>query len=414
MNAELIAVGSELLGAGRRDTNGDWLAERLARLGIATVSREVVEDDVARIASMTRSALERTDLVILTGGLGPTADDLTREAVALALDLPLERDAEQEELLRERFRTFGRSFGPQQLKQADRPRGSTWIANPRGSAPGFLLRLDGRLLCVLPGVPSEMKTMFEAGLEPDLVAVSSAAFAYRRLKIAGRTEPAVDRRIADLYDRPDATVTILSGIWGIELLLRTAGTSTTSATTSLSQLVTEIRERFGLDLYGQDDETLPVVVGALMLQSGRTLATAESCTGGLLGGAITAVPGSSAWYRGGFVVYSNDLKVRLAGVSPATLARHGAVSEATARELAHGARQRCSTDVGIGITGIAGPEGGSPDKPLGCVHLALEDEQGSAHWRVLLPGGRDEVRGRAVTLALDRLRRRLLPGGESR
>ena len=408
MNAELIAVGSEMLGGGRQDTNGDWLSDRLARLGIFTTGRDVVEDNVERIASMVRSAMDRAEIVIVTGGLGPTEDDLTREAVALAVDRPLERDAKQEERLRERFRTFGRQFGPEQLKQADRPRGATWIGNPRGSAPGFLLRLNERILCVLPGVPSEMKTMYETGLEPELADGSRAPFARGALKIAGRSEPSVDRRIVDLYDRPHTDISILSGLSGIELQLRVAASGEVDAASGLAALVEEIQARFGTDVYGRDDETLQGVVGCLMREAGKTLATAESCTGGLLGGTITSVPGSSAWYRGGFVVYSNELKVRLAGVSPATLETHGAVSEETARELARGVRERCGADVGIGITGIAGPDGGTPEKPVGWVHVALQDDQGSAHWQLQLPGGRDEVRGRSVTLALDRLRRRLL------
>jgi len=408
MNAELIAVGSEMLGAGRQDTNGDWLSERLGRLGISTAAREIVEDDIDRIASMVRSALGRAEIVILTGGIGPTEDDLTREAVALALDRPLERDTEQEERLRERFRTFGRRLGPQQLKQADRPQGADWIANSQGTAPGFLFRLDDRILCVLPGVPSEMKAMFESGLVPALPRTSRIRFARRALKIAGRSEPSVDRRIVDLYDRPDTDITILSGLSGIELHLRVTADGEATAASKLETLTAEIRERFGNDIYGQDDEMLSGVVAALMRGAHKTLATAESCTGGLLGGAITAVPGSSAWYRGGFVVYSNELKTQLAGVSRATLEAHGAVSEETARQLARGVRDRCNADIGIGITGIAGPDGGTIEKPVGWVHLALQDEQESLHWQVQLPGGRDEVRGRTVTLALDRLRRRLL------
>jgi len=223
----------------------------------------------------------------------------------------------------------------------------------------------------------------------------------------------VDRRIADLYDRAGTTITILSGISGIELHLLVAASTTPGAGARLAELVAQIRERFGPDIYGRDDETLAGVVGALLRDRGKTLATAEACTGGLLGGTITTEAGASEWYRGGLVVYSNELKERLAGVPPETLATHGAVSEATARALAHGARERCAADVGIGITGIAGPGGGTVEKPVGRVHLALEDERGSDHWQLLLPGGRDEVRGRSVTLALDRLRRRLLAAGAS-
>jgi len=414
LNAELIAVGSELLTAGRRDTNAHWLAERLARLGIALVARGLVVDDPLRIASLLASALERSDLIIVTGGIGPTEDDVTREAVARALGRPLERDPEQVERLRRRFRKFGRRFGAEQLKQADRPRGTSWIDNPLGSAPGLLLQQDRRILCVLPGVPSEMKAMFEAALLPELEQRSRQSFARSTLKIAGRSEPTVDRTIADLYGVRGQEITILSGVGGIELHLRVAGRDGAAARATLARLEREIAQRLGGDIFGRDDETLPAVVGALLADLERTLATAESCTGGLLGGAFTSVPGSSAWYRGGLVVYSDDLKRQLAGVSQATLESSGAVSEQTAIELARGARDRCRADIGLGITGIAGPRGGTREKPVGRVHIALCDEMGHAQWQHDLPGGREDVRGRCVTLALDHLRRRLLGKREAR
>jgi nicotinamide-nucleotide amidase len=410
----LIAVGSELLSAGRRDSNAHWLAERLDRLGIALVARGLVVDESERIASLLAAALRRSELIVVTGGIGPTADDVTREAVARALDRPLERDLEQVNRLMRRFAAFGRRFGPEQLKQADRPRGATWIDNPRGSAPGLLVIQDNTILCVLPGVPSEMKAMFLATLEPELERRSRRSFARSVLKIAGRSEPSVDRAIADLYDAPGREITILSGIGGIELLLRTDGADAEAARSALESVEREIRRRLGVDIFGRDDDTLAEVVGALLLERHLTLSTAESCTGGLLGAAVTGVPGSSAWYRGGLVVYSDALKQDLAGVSSSTLVSAGAVSEATAVELARGARHRCGSDIGVGVTGVAGPGGGTDQKPVGRVHLALSDADADLHWQMDLPGDRADVRGRSVTVALDRLRRHLLARGHVR
>jgi nicotinamide-nucleotide amidase len=274
----------------------------------------------------------------------------------------------------------------------------------------------------LPGVPSEMKTMYETGLEPELPDGSRAPFARAALKIAGRSEPSVDRRIVDLYDRPHTDITILSGLSGIELQLRVAASGEVDAASGLAVLMEEIRARFGTDVYGRDDETLQGVVGSLMREAGKTLATAESCTGGLLGGAITSVPGSSGWYRGGFVVYSNELKVQLAGVSPDTLhthgavsedllVAHGAVSEPVARAMAEGVRTRYASAWGIGVTGIAGPGGGTDEKPVGTVHLAIAGEGVTEHHEKLFFGDRDRVRRLTAQLVLDRLRLQLQTGG---
>jgi nicotinamide-nucleotide amidase len=406
MNAALIAVGTELLDLGRRDTNSDWLTERLLERGVRITSRVVVGDDVESIAAQVRCALGRADLVIVSGGLGPTGDDLTRQALATALDLPLERDAAMADRLATRFRSHGREFGEHQRGQADRPSGARWLLNGVGIAPGFVVESRGGSVAALPGVPSELRAMFEHGLVPLLAHCAEAE--RRVLKVAGRTESWVDERIRDLYDLDGARVTILARPGGIEIALQVEGGSASHGRDFLDGLDSRISERLGEDLFGRDGDTLASVTGAMLGSAGLTVATAESCTAGLLAAAVTEVPGSSQWFRGGVVAYSDDLKTSLAGVSPASIAEHGAVSAAVARELAGGVRRRLGADLGVAVTGIAGPAGGTAEKPVGLVHVAVDAEDRSAEREMHLGGGRDLVRRRSVSAALDLLRRCLL------
>ena len=406
MRAAIVAVGSELLHAGRRDTNGDWLAERLGRLGIPVRARVLVEDDPDAIEAHVRVAMERCDLVLVTGGLGPTEDDRSRGAVAAALGVPLERDVAVVEALRRRFESRGRRFEEHQARQADRPRGSRWLENPAGTAAGFLAEHDGRSVACLPGVPAEMRTMYEAELEPWLLGRGRGELARRTYKVSGRFESSVDRRVADLYTRPGVTLTILAGVRWIELHAVVTGSDPAEADARLEALDARIREQLGDDLFGIDDETLAEVVGRALRAHARTVATAESCTAGLLAAALTSVPGSSAWFKGGLVLYDDALKVRLGGVEASVIESHGAVSREVAVALAAGARDRCGADVGVGLTGVAGPGGGTADKPVGLVHLAMEDAVGTFHESFRFPGDRRAVRARTVAWALDRMRRR--------
>jgi nicotinamide-nucleotide amidase len=399
MQAELIAIGTELLDLGRRDTNSEWLTEHLARAGVRVVGRHLVDDDEGRIAGHLRAAVARADWVLLCGGLGPTGDDRTREAVARALELPLERDPVMEEHLRARFRARAFPFDDRQARQADRPRGAVWLPNPIGSAAGFLVESGGVRVAALPGVPAELKRIFSDRLVPRLG--GGAASARRVLKVAGRPESWVDERVRDLYETPRGRATVLSGADAVEVILQA------ETEDALEAVERQVTERLGIDLFGRDDETLAGVVGALLEQRGMSVATAESCTAGLLSGAITAVPGSSVWFRGGVVAYADDVKVAAVGVRRSTLERHGAVSAEVARELASGIRERMGSDFGIGITGIAGPTGGSPEKPVGLVHLAVDSASGVWERVLRLPGDRDLIRRRAVTVALDVLRRGL-------
>lgn len=408
MRAEIIAVGSEMLGMGRLDSNGDWLAHQLGRSGVEVIARSLVGDDADDIAGAVRTALQRSDLVILSGGLGPTEDDRTREALALALARPLESDAACLARLEQRFRERERVFTAVQHKQAERPEGSEWIENPLGSAPGILAVEGEHRLYAFPGVPQELKPMFTEAVLPWIAQRGGRSLTRRVLKVAGRTEASVDEQVRDLYDLPGIAVTILTGREGIELHLVSRGESESQAQERLEEADRRMRDRLGADLYGRDEESLPDLVGRLLAEQGRTVATAESCTAGLLGAALTSVPGSSLWYRGGLVVYSDDLKRRLAGVQRESLVGHGAVSEQVCRELARGARERCSADIGVGITGIAGPGGAGRDKPVGLVHLAIAEEREVHHWRTLQFGDRNLVRHRTVTATLDRLRRLLM------
>lgn len=286
------------------------------------------------------------------------------------------------------------------------------MLNPLGSAPGILVDRADTLLAAFPGVPGEMRAMFAADVEPRLARMVRENLARRTLKIAGRTESGVDQQLKDLYARPGVDATILASKTGIELHVRVRGPNREAARAGLTEFEAAVRERLGRDVFGTDDETLAEVVGRMLARRGRTVATAESCTGGLVGGAITEIPGSSGWYRGGFVAYANELKTRLVGVPSTLIAEHGAVSARVAEALAVGARERTGADYGIAVTGVAGPGGGLPGKPVGLVHIAVADARGVREARIHWTGERALVRARSVTAALDLLRRRLLEEDE--
>jgi len=408
VTAAVIAVGSELLRAGRSDTNAAWLIARLAALGIETVWRAAVDDDAPRIARLVAAGMTDAAVVLVTGGLGPTDDDRTRAALARAFSVPLERDPEMERAIAERFRRHGRTAGPLQFRQADRPRGASWIDNPIGSAPGILFEHDGRILAALPGVPAEMKAMFDGTIAEHLARYGGSTLVRRVLRIAGRPESVVDEAVAVLYATPHTETTILSSAGSVDLVLTARGSAAGEADERVDSLASAMRERLGRDVYGTGDDTLASVTGRLLAERSATVAVGESCTGGLLGAALTDVPGSSRWFRGGIVAYADDVKSELAGVPAELIRAQGAVSEEVARALASGARRACGATFGLGITGIAGPDGGTPDKPVGTVHVALDDGGPGRAVRLDWPGDRDLVRRRAVAVALDLLRRRLL------
>jgi nicotinamide-nucleotide amidase len=404
--AEFIAIGSELLEPWRHDTNGSYLALRLGEIGIPLRFRTVVGDAIEDVKAVVRTALARSDLVIATGGLGPTVDDLTREAVAAVLGLRLIEEPAIVRAIERRFESFGRTMGPGNRVQALVPEGAEVLPNPVGSAPGLLLKTDGALLVLLPGVPHEMRRMVEDSLLPRLGPIEER-FAYRVFKIAGLTESEVDERLAEVH-RGAAGVgwTILAGPGQIEIHLRErvpAG----SRPAGIERLDREIEAALGESLFARDSETMEERVGQRLLSAGATLATAESVTGGSIARRVTSVPGASRYFRGGIVSYSEDAKVRVLGVRAETIAASTAVSGETALEMAEAARRRFETTWGLSATGYAGPEGGPAGEPPGRIHLGLSGPAVAAHVDLKLPGDRDGVRERAAQAALDLLRRRL-------
>ncbi len=404
MRVAIVAVGSELLGGERRDTNGDWIVERIERAGESVDFRAIAADDVGLLRAVIESAARAHDLLILTGGLGPTEDDRTREALASALGRRLVHDPAVEAGIERALRSHGLRFRATHARQAMRPEGTRVIENPVGSAPGIGARLGSCEILALPGVPAELRAMFDPAIG-SLLAGGRGRVARRTLKVAGRTESSVDEALADLYRRPGVAVTILASSGIVELRLRAEGKDDGDAAAILADLEAEMASRLGDDLFGRDDETLPSVLGRLLRDAARTVGVAESCTGGAIGAALTSVPGSSAWFRGGLVVYADDVKTALAGVAADTIVREGAVSATVARRLADGARERLGTDYGIGVTGIAGPGGGSPEKPVGLVFVGVAARAQTRVRETRLPGDRDLVRARAVHVALDLLRR---------
>ena len=405
--AELIAIGSELLGWSRVDTNGSYLARRLGERGIPVRFRTIVGDDPADLRAAFAVALGRAEVVIATGGLGPTVDDLTREAVAELLGLPLDEDAALLGGIEERFRRHGLAMPPSNRRQAQVPRGAEVLPNSVGTAPGLVLRRGARLVALLPGVPGEMERMVEDALLPRLEAANEV-FATRILKIAGLTESETDRRLAGVHaGAGDVSWTILAAPGQIEIHL-SERIGAGAAPAGIARLDAAIAAVLGEHLFGRDDDTIESVVGRLATAAGTTAAVAESVTGGGVAARLTSIPGASRWFRGGAVAYGDDAKIALAGVDPATLAGEGAVSVSTAAGMAEGIRARLGASWGLATTGYAGPEGGGPDRPPGTIVLGLAGP-GVATTRTLrLPGPRAIVQQRAVMAALDLLRRGLM------
>jgi nicotinamide-nucleotide amidase len=411
LKAELLAIGSELLGPLRSETNSSWLTERLLDAGIEVVTRVTLADDRALLESAFREGLARADVVISTGGLGPTADDLTREAAAAATGLALRRQAAILEALRARFARYGRTMSATNEKQADVIEGADPLPNARGTAPGQALDIGGRLLVLLPGPPGEMKPMFDEQVLPRLRARAGPTRVVRRrvLRIAAMPESEVDEVAAPVYGRfENPKTTILGAAGEVELHLVAHGGSPAEAEERIEALAAELRVALAGRIYGEDGRDLPHVVADLMRDRGLTLALGESCTGGLLSARLTEVPGVSAVLERAFVTYANRAKIEEIGIPPALIEEKGAVSAEVAAAMAEGAMRAARTDVGIGVTGIAGPDGGTAEKPVGLVFVATAGAAGARVRRSLFPGGRQRVRFQATQVALEMLRRGLL------
>jgi nicotinamide-nucleotide amidase len=410
MRAEILAVGSELLTPLRSDTNALYLTARLLEIGIDTGARVTVADDAGLLESAFRNALARADVVIATGGLGPTEDDLTREAAAAALGRPLHRDRVLIEELEARFARFGRVMAPVNEKQADVIEGAVVLRNPRGTAPGQRVEDGGRTLVLLPGPPHEMTPMFERQVLPVLrEKAGGRALRTKILKIAAMGESDVEQIVAPIYKTfTNPRTTILGGPGQVELHLTAEAANAEAADARVEELASKIRDALGGRIYSEDGRELPEVVGALLEERRFTIAIAESCTGGLLSARLTERPGSSAYLDRGWVTYSNRAKVDDLGIDSALVDRHGAVSEEVARAMADAARARAGTDIGVGITGIAGPGGGTPEKPVGLVFIAISGAAGDRVRRTHFPSDRDRVRFQSTQSALEMIRRGLL------
>lgn len=407
--ASIVAIGSEMLGPVRVDTNSLKITAALDRHAIPLMRKSIVGDVLRDVVDELRSAIDRSDIVITTGGLGPTEDDLTREALAEAFGLTIETDPAIVAGLEARFAARGWKMPDVNRRQANVFRDQTTLPNQRGTAPGFHLAMGGKDVWVFPGVPHELEWMIETYLAPwlDEVAGGRARFS-RVIKIAGVTESGVEEQLKPYYDRHGGELlTILASSGHIELHL-----SADAREDEARQLIAE-RERelvaiFGDRVFGYDDDTLEGVVGALLKSRGETLAVAESCTGGLLGSRITDVSGSSSYFLGGAICYTAAAKRGLAGVDERLIREHGEVSEEVAIALAAGIRERFGSTWGAGITGIAGPTGGTPQKPVGTVHIAIAGPGGHEHRKLLAYPPRTLIKWYSTQQALDLLRRQLL------
>jgi nicotinamide-nucleotide amidase len=414
MKAEIIAVGSEMLTPHRQDTNSLYVTEKLNQIGVAVAFKTIVGDRRRDLVNATRTALGRVDIVILMGGLGPTEDDLTREAAAEALSLTLRRDASQVAALHARAASWRITMPPNNLKQADVIEGATVLPNPNGSAPGQFIDIVfagyRKLIFLVPGPPHECKPLFDAECLPRLrEAVPPRGIATRTLKAAMIPESQADKLLAPIYSTyKDVHTTILAHAGDIQLTLECAKPTLEEAKARVDELASKLEEPLEDWLYSSDGETLEQIVLYYLGLRQATLAVAESCTGGMIAERITSVPGSSRSFLGGVIVYSNDLKIGLAGVPAELIAQHGAVSDEVARALAEGIRRRTGASIGLGITGIAGPSGGTPTKPVGLIYVAVTDQQRTDSMDRTFRGDRQRIREWATQQALDLVRKRLM------
>jgi len=415
-DAVVLSQGDEVVTGQITDTNAAWLSERLTALGLRVVRHVTVGDRLEHIASAFGEAIGHAHVVLCTGGLGPTADDLTAAAVASVTGRPLQLDAEALAALQARYASFGRAMPESNRKQAMLPEGATRIDNARGTAPGFAMSLGGTWLACMPGVPHEMRAMFDHFVEPALV--DRLALRPSRLVVlrtVGLGESTIQDRIQGIAE-PGIVLATRTLLAENQLKLRIGPDV---AEDRVRDLVHRLREAIGRAVFavdgleGEPGGALVDRVAALLTARGQTLSVAESCTGGQLAAACTARPGASEWFMQGVVTYANAAKTDRLGVSPDLIATHGAVSEPVARAMAEGIRRTAHTTWGLATTGIAGPSGGSPDKPVGTVHVAAAGPTGTTHRLLRLPGDRARIQGWSVAATLELLRRQLLADAPS-
>lgn len=414
MRAEVVSVGTELLLGQIVDTNAAYLARALSEVGITLYRRATVGDNMDRLVAALTQALADSDVVLTIGGLGPTMDDITRDGLAAALGDTLHPNAEIAERLREFFESRGMAVLESNLRQALVPAHGRAIDNPNGTAPGLLFEKDGKIGIALPGPPNEFIPMVENHVLPYLRQKTGnvGTIRSRVLRIAGVGESAVEDRVKDLMLDANPTVAPYAKVGEVHLRVTARADTAEEADTLIAERAVLVRERLGDAIYGENDDPLEKAVVTLLKARGKTVATAESCTGGLVAQRITDVAGSSAVFPGGVVAYSNEAKADLVGVPAETIARVGAVSPEVAQALAEGARKRFGADYGIGVTGIAGPDGGTPEKPVGLVYIAVAYPGGCDIEKANFIGSRQIVRHRSSQTALNTLRLRVLQQGD--
>src|SRR5271166_3061113 len=413
MKAEIIAVGSELLTPDRLDTNSLFLTEELNKLGVEVVRKSVVGDNRDNLRAAFAEALERVGVVVASGGLGPTDDDLTRETVAELLGRKLIRNEEILRAIEARFRSFKRDMPEINTRQAMVPEGAEVLDNSRGTAPGLWLETQGRMIALLPGVPRELKPMFVEQVLPRLARrVSGARMIHRELRVTGLGESHVEQRIAAIYKRySDVNTTVLAAPGEVQVHLRMWTDDFAHAKKTLDDIVQGFEIALTDRIFSRDGSSLDEVVAHLLILNNATISAAESCTGGLFAQRLTSIAGSSTYFLGGVVCYSNELKTAWADVPASLIAAKGAVSAEVATALADGIRHRAGSMLGVGITGIAGPGGGSEEKPVGTVHIALSTAAGVKERRLHFPGDREMIRIQASQAALDMVRIHFLYNG---
>jgi nicotinamide-nucleotide amidase len=411
MSAAILCIGTELTRGEIVNTNASWLAEALTDAGLDVTAIEAIPDDRETIVETLRRLALRHRVVLSTGGLGPTTDDMTSECAAELLAVPLERDAESLEAIRTRMERFGRVMAKSNEKQADFPRGATVLPNRKGTAPGFAVTVGSARAFFMPGVPREMKTMFGESVLPALGALVAGEMHQVRLKTFGMTESGVNDRLSGIEAEHSVLLAYRAHFPEIEVKVLARGED---AAARARRAANRVRELLGPDVvYAEGDVTFAEALGKLLVEKGRTLAVAESCTGGTVGRLLTERGGASDFFLGGIISYANSAKESLLSVPASVLAEHGAVSALAARAMAEGARRALGSDLSLALTGVAGPTGGTPDKPVGLVHFAVASEAGTSDRQMVFPGSRAQVRDLAAFAGLSLVRKVLLAGHDA-
>jgi len=413
LKAEIVAIGTELLLGEIDDTNATYISRQLTSIGIDVHLRHAVDDELARIVQVLGAAMRRSDAVITCGGLGPTPDDLTRQAIAQVTNRALQTVPAAEQQLRDFFAKRHRDVASINLRQCQVPRGGQLLGNSVGTAPGLLIEHEGCTLIAVPGPPSEMRQMMTDHVMPylheKLGQQQNNSLFTRTLRTADIGESDLSQQLEDiLADQTDPALALYASPGEVRIRMHTKAPSQQEANKKLGDLENSIRQRLGEHIYGTDDETMEVAVGQVLAAAGATLVVAESCTGGLVASRITDVPGSSRYFQGGYVTYSNELKQQLLGVPTEIIQQHGAVSEECAQAMAEGARKGSGADYALAVTGIAGPDGGTPQKPVGRIYIAVADEQETICQQFDWPGTRSQFKQRTSQMALNMLRKRVL------